>query len=251
MRQISKQFLTKNGLATFVFVAGLSAAISLVWATAPNRAIGQEVAAEDSEIVAEDVEPSEADMSTQSADGDVSPDTEVGVAEDQAIEGTPELDPVIPPKPGWVPFDLVDVPDNLDEVDQSAVGPFLIDPLTGVALGGYDPVSFFVADAPKLGDGTLEFFWGGISWYFSSEANLDAFRRAPEFYTPQFGGYGTMAMARGFLSQGEPLVYEVLDDELFFFFSASNKAAFELIKNSARLDARQNWLELRTKLVPN
>ena len=58
-----------------------------------------------------------------------------------------------------------------------------------------------------------------------------------------------MSMARGYLSQGDPQIYLVLDDELFLFYSAGNKIAFQEIVNSARLDARQNWARLRDGLV--
>lgn len=125
-----------------------------------------------------------------------------------------------------------------------------VDPLSGLALRGYDAVSYFTQAAPVLGDPAYEFYWQGASWYFASKANLDIFKARPDIYAPQFGGYGTMSMARGFVSSGDPLVYRVLDDELFIFYSSANRLAFEAATNTARLRARENWDEMRPTLVP-
>ncbi len=122
------------------------------------------------------------------------------------------------------------------------------DPLTGVAIDGYDPVSYFTADAPHAGLPEYEYRWRGVPWYFESAANRDVFRRAPEIYAPQFGGYGLMALARGYLSQGNPRVYAVLEDRLFLFYSTSNRDAFLKAQRSSYEKAAANWTELSQQL---
>ncbi|MCB1518168.1 MAG: hypothetical protein KDJ19_11200 [Hyphomicrobiaceae bacterium] len=172
-------------------------------------------------------------------------------ADGQAMSDAPDgdADASAPQKPSWQPFGSAPVIEDPVNLDTPLIGPYLTDALTGVALSGYDPVSYFTAGEPQMGSSELEFYWQGVSWYFASLANLENFRRAPEFYAPQFGGHGAMSMARGYLSQGDPQIYLVLDDELFLFYSAGNKIAFQEIVNSARLDARQNWARLRDGLV--
>lgn len=118
---------------------------------------------------------------------------------------------------------------------------YVIDPLTSVALGGFDPVSYFTDGQPVRGVADHEHYWQGVSWYFASEANRDVFARDPEIYAPQFGGYGAMSMARGYLSEGNPQIYQVLDNRLFLFYSLGNREAFLSARNTARVRAMDRW----------
>lgn len=123
------------------------------------------------------------------------------------------------------------------------------DPLSGVALYGYDPVSYFTEDVPLHGRPEFEHEWGGVVWMFASAANRDVFLRHPEVYAPQFGGYGLMALSRGYLSEGNPRIYAILAGRLFLFYSTSNREAFLLSQRAAYRDAAMNWKRLSPNLV--
>jgi len=127
------------------------------------------------------------------------------------------------------------------------VPDIVVDPLSGVALSGYDPVSYFTEKDPLKGKPEFELFWSGVPWYFASEANMEVFYKNPKIYAPQFGGFGTMSLARGFLSEGNPLIYAVLNDRLFLFYSFSNLDAFNLTNKIARVQAYDNWPQLHGK----
>lgn len=116
--------------------------------------------------------------------------------------------------------------------------------LTGVAIGGYDPVSYFTGPEPKLGSPEYVHEWAGVPWYFASPANRDVFARAPEIYAPLFGGHGAMAMARGYLSDGNPQIYQIAGDRLLFFFSTGNREAFALAGPVLLARAIDNWQAL-------
>lgn len=118
---------------------------------------------------------------------------------------------------------------------------FVTDPLTGVALGGFDAVSYFTRDEPLIGQADHEYYWQGVSWFFANAANRDVFARAPEIYAPQFGGHGTMSMSRGYLSEGNPLIFIVRDNRLFLFYSQGNRDAFMQAENTARVRAMERW----------
>lgn len=117
----------------------------------------------------------------------------------------------------------------------------VIDVLTGVAIGGYDPVSYFTGPEPKLGSPQYVHQWAGVPWYFASAANRDVFARAPEIYAPLFGGHGAMSMARGYLSDGNPQIYQIVGDRLVFFFSTGNREAFALGGPVLLARAIDNW----------
>lgn len=126
---------------------------------------------------------------------------------------------------------------------------YVVDPLTGVALNGYDPVSYFTGDQPVTGRPEFELVWGGVSWFFANGANRDVFLRAPDVYAPQFGGHGTMGLARGYLSDGNPLVYAVIANRLFLFYSTANRDAFMQAQRSSYERAAQNWEFLSADLL--
>lgn len=122
------------------------------------------------------------------------------------------------------------------------------DPLSGVAIGGYDPVSYFTEPQPLLGRSDLELIWAGVPWHFASAANREVFRRAPEIYAPQYGGYGAMGVARGYVSHGNPLIYRVFKERLYFFYSVANREAFLLAPDKAALDGQAQWEKLSQQL---
>ena len=131
---------------------------------------------------------------------------------------------------------------------QALTSYILADPLTGLAIGGMDPVSYFTEPAPLPGRPDYEFFWMGVPWYFASAANLDVFRQHPDLYAPQYGGHGAMAMARGFIADADPSIYTVFKQRLYLFYSASNREAFLLAPDAAALRGEEHWQDLSKTL---
>lgn len=129
-------------------------------------------------------------------------------------------------------------------------GPFIANPLSGVALDGYDPVSYFTEAAPQLGHPDFEWVWGGVPWYFASSANRDVFMRAPTVYAPQFGGHCLLGLSRGYLSDGDPRLFVVYRQRLYLFYSVGNREAFLLAPQAAIEASQGRWPALRTSLPP-
>ena len=131
---------------------------------------------------------------------------------------------------------------------QSIINEIVTDPLTGIALDGMDPVSYFTEPRPLLGRGDFEYVWHGVPWHFATAANRDVFERAPDIYAPQFGGHGAMSMARGFVSDADPLIYTVFKQRLYLFYSAGNREAFLLAPDAAATKGAANWVTLAKTL---
>lgn len=129
------------------------------------------------------------------------------------------------------------------------VTTIVTDPLTGVAIEGFDPVSYFTEPEPMRGVPDYAYEWGGVSWYFASAANRDVFMRAPDIYAPQHGGHCEMSLARGFLSDGKPQIYVIDRAKLYLFYSAANREAFLLSKEDAMANAEENWARLSKDLT--
>lgn len=121
------------------------------------------------------------------------------------------------------------------------VTAIITDPLTGVAIEGYDPVSYFTDAEPQPGRPEFEYDWSGVPWYFESAANRDVFKRNPAVYAPQFGGHCLTSLSRGYLSDGKPRLYVIEAMKLYFFYSSANRDAFLMSKSQAIADAGKNW----------
>ncbi|KMO39992.1 hypothetical protein VQ02_09130 [Methylobacterium variabile] len=101
---------------------------------------------------------------------------------------------------------------------------YAADPLTGLALRGFDPVSYRLGPEPRAGLAAHEFVWSGLVWRFSGAANRAAFTRSPDTYAPRLGGYDPEGVAGGRLVEADPLVAVLRDDRLYLFRSAEHRA---------------------------
>lgn len=128
------------------------------------------------------------------------------------------------------------------------VSTVVTDPLTGVAMDGYDPVSYFTEASPQIGQSDFEYDWAGVPWYFESAANRDVFMRNPDVYAPQYGGHCVMSLSRGYLSDGNPHLFVIEKARLYLFYSTSNRAAFLESIDSALDSAKHNWPTLAPSL---
>ena len=103
---------------------------------------------------------------------------------------------------------------------------FIPDPIAGYAIGGNDPVAYFVDRRPRRGIRQLEYVWGGARWVFVNRGNLEAFRNSPQTYAPLFAGCGGYSLSEGFATAGNPHIFAFVDGRLVFFHSAVNRFLF-------------------------
>lgn len=116
---------------------------------------------------------------------------------------------------------------------------------TGLALSGFDPVAYFLNDAAVPGLPDYELIHNGAVWRFASAANRDAFREAPQVYTPRFGGFDASGVADGRAIDADPRHFAVLGSRLYFFRSDENRQRF---LNEAALQAKavERWPTVAT-----
>ena len=102
----------------------------------------------------------------------------------------------------------------------------VINPDTGLAISGFDPVAYFSRHQAVLGDPQFELTQNGTVWRFLNEGNRAAFVDHPEVYTPRFGGYDPVAINRGVSVAGNSLIWAVAGDRLFLFYDDAARAEF-------------------------
>ena len=115
----------------------------------------------------------------------------------------------------------------------------------GVVIKGYDVVSYFEGK-PEKGSSTFETSYNGVTWRFSSQANLDKFLQAPIDYVPQYGGYCAYAIGKkGEKVDIDPMTYEIRDGKLYLFYNAWGTNTLDLWNKEGpedlRVKADQYW----------
>lgn len=90
----------------------------------------------------------------------------------------------------------------------------------GIAIRGYDAVTYFTEGKPVRGVPEYAAQWKGATWYFASAANRDAFRAVPEKYVPQYGGYCAYGIAQGVAPESDPTLWRIVDGKLYLNINA-------------------------------
>ena len=123
----------------------------------------------------------------------------------------------------------------------------------GLALAGYDPVTYFSdgGGRPLPGDPRWSATHDGRRYHFQSEANRQRFLADPEHFEPEFGGWCAYAVAHGYKFEVDPESYLIEDGRLLLFYHGMlGDARAELEKEGVAAGVKQadaNWPALATE----
>src|SRR6478735_8935781 len=115
------------------------------------------------------------------------------------------------------------------------------------AIRGYDPVAYFTVGKPVKGDPKISFHWNDADWYFSSQANLDAFKSSPEKYAPQFGGYCAYGVSDNHKAPTESDAWTIVDGKLYLNYNNDVKSLWSKDRANRIKKANELWPEIKTK----
>lgn len=120
----------------------------------------------------------------------------------------------------------------------------------GLAIEGYDPVSYF-SNNPKEGSKSRSYTYKGITYRFSSIKNLNLFKKNPAKYEPQYGGWCAYAMGNSNEKvEVDPETYKIVGGKLYLFYNAYfNNTKKDWNKNERNLKAKanKNWAKFLKK----
>ena len=113
-----------------------------------------------------------------------------------------------------------------------------------VAIGGYDPVSYF-DNKPDEGNSDYEFTHKGVVYRFVSASNLGKFKSSPEKYEPAYGGWCAYAMGEnGEKVKVDPETYKIMNGKLYLFYNFwgnNTLDSWNKNENNLRDKGDQNW----------
>jgi len=114
----------------------------------------------------------------------------------------------------------------------------------GVALQGYDPISYFTG-RPARGSKIYRYQYQGVEYHFENMAHLDEFKRNPGGYEPQYGGWCAYAMGtKGEKVEIDPETFKITGNKLYLFYNKYfNNTLKSWNKDELKLRARAdvNW----------
>jgi YHS domain-containing protein len=88
----------------------------------------------------------------------------------------------------------------------------------GVALQGYDPISYLDKSGPKQGKPEHAFAYRGVTYRFATAENKAKFEAEPAKYEPPYGGWCAWAVIDGDKVEIDPMNYEVIDGKVYLFY---------------------------------
>ncbi len=125
----------------------------------------------------------------------------------------------------------------------------VVDHVTGLAIGGVDPVAYFTDGGMEAGSPDFEAAALGAIWRFRNADNRAFFVAAPDVYAPQFGGYDPVDVARGVAVPGTPRLWLIYDKRLYLFSREDSRDAFTAAPGQVLHSALGAWPALRDTLA--
>lgn len=114
----------------------------------------------------------------------------------------------------------------------------------GVALQGYDPVSYFTQGTALRATGTIRHTYRGIQYFFRCEKHLNIFKTTPQAFEPQYGGWCAFAMSQnGQKTRANPKVFAIHEGRSYFFADATAREQW-LESQRRQRQADQHWIAL-------
>lgn len=95
-----------------------------------------------------------------------------------------------------------------------------VNSVNGLALQGYDAVSYFLG-GPVKGHPNIKASYMGTTYWFADHANRELFMKDPLLYLPEYGGWCAYAMGEsGDKVSVDPETYKIVDNRLYLFYNS-------------------------------
>jgi YHS domain-containing protein len=114
----------------------------------------------------------------------------------------------------------------------------------GVILKGYDPVAYFTQHKAVKGTRNYQTTYQGAIYYFSSAADLTAFKKNPSHYAPQFGAFCANGVKNKALRDSDPTVFFIIKGKLYVCASTAAEKEFRSKEDEDVITAQRNWYQL-------
>jgi YHS domain-containing protein len=136
--------------------------------------------------------------------------------------------------------------DSFSQSDDIRIKQF--NTLNGLAIQGYDPVSYFTQNKALKGSSAIATKYRGITYYFASVGNKVLFDKNPVHYEPQYGGWCAYAMGdSGEKVEVDPETFKILDNKLYLFYHTwfnNTLTKWNNDETNLHMKADKNWYRI-------
>jgi len=115
----------------------------------------------------------------------------------------------------------------------------------GVAINGYDPVAYFTDGKPVKGESQFQLKWNNATWQFASKKNLEKFKSQPEKYSPQFGGFCSFGVSKGYKVKSEPDACTIVNNKLYLNYNLQVKDDWSKDRDNLISVAEKKWTDIK------
>ena len=115
----------------------------------------------------------------------------------------------------------------------------------GVAINGYDPVAYFTVGKPVKGESQFQLKWNNAAWQFASKTNLEKFKSQPEKYSPQFGGFCSFGVSKGYKVKSEPDAWTIVNNKLYLNYNLQVKDDWSKDRDNLISVAEKKWTDIK------
>lgn len=119
----------------------------------------------------------------------------------------------------------------------------------GIAILGYDPVSYIINQSPIKGSAQYFSLYDGAIWFFASNDNKTKFDQSPKKYIPAYGGFCAWCVYTGHKVHSDPNVWFAVNGKTYLHLKDDYKNSW--LKNPREFieAADKNWNEVKKKVV--
>ena len=110
-----------------------------------------------------------------------------------------------------------------------------------IAVQGHDPVAYFTDGKPVKGSKDFSVTHNDATFRFASAANRDKFKKSPDAYAPQYGGYCAWAVSQGYHAKGDARFWKIVDGKLYLNYNSSVQKTWEGDVPGFISAANTNW----------
>jgi len=110
-----------------------------------------------------------------------------------------------------------------------------------LAIQGYDLVAYFEDHKPVKGSEEFIFKYESATYQFASKAHLNTFKKNPEKYLPQYGGYCAYGVSRGYAVGIDTEAWSIVDGKLYLNYSMKVQKTWSEDKPGYIKKADVNW----------
>jgi YHS domain-containing protein len=118
-----------------------------------------------------------------------------------------------------------------------------------IALQGYSAVSYIELGLAQRGNTSFKAEHEGLTYYFTSEAQVEKFKQNPSKYLPEYGGFCAFGVYAGAKFRVDPNKFLVRNEKLYFFLYNLEVDALQLWLNEDETTllktANDNWKRLK------